>query len=301
MQKILLSLFLLYSGLCFSQNWCPPGAQWTYVYGGYCYGGYSRLNYVKDTIVLSQPCKKITETTITTGCFSTGIDTSYLPSIYTYSQNDTVFFLRDGLFRPYYFYTAKVGDTLTIYNQECNSDTLLHQLVDSTGTVVLNNDSLRFYTTHNINTISNYVYPKKLLVIEKIGAVDNYMIPYFPCHTDATGYSIRCYQSDVFLSYNFTPKVKCDYIYTETTNLPEYSITITPNPAFNMLTINSNNNYKVEKVEIFNISGSLTYSTINSQTNELMKIDVNMLKTGMYFITIQTTDGKSFTKKFIKE
>jgi heat shock protein HslJ len=79
---------------------------------------------------------------------------------------------------------------------------------------------------------------------------------------------------------------------------PENSLAdlrIYPNPAQNKIIIQSATN-NFDSVSISDINGKIVSSSKNLASNE---IDVSNLKTGMYFITITSSEG-SITKKFIK-
>ena len=73
------------------------------------------------------------------------------------------------------------------------------------------------------------------------------------------------------------------------------SISIYPNPTSNVLNISSTNNIEINNISITDLNGR-TIKNVNA-TNS---INVSDLNAGVYFITIETTEGKS-TKKFIKE
>ncbi|AZA53716.1 T9SS type A sorting domain-containing protein [Chryseobacterium sp. G0201] len=70
-------------------------------------------------------------------------------------------------------------------------------------------------------------------------------------------------------------------------------IDIYPNPVSDLLNIKSN--VKIEKVEIFDISGKKINIVLNSN-----KIDVKSIPSGSYIVIIETKEGKT-TKKFIKK
>ena len=99
MKSALLSCFLLFSLLVQSQSWCPVGAQWAYRLQCPEMNTHANIWLEKDTIIDSQPCKKIA-----------GIETylsSRVPVVYyTYESNDTVFFYYQGDFWPTYFFNA---------------------------------------------------------------------------------------------------------------------------------------------------------------------------------------------------
>jgi len=76
----------------------------------------------------------------------------------------------------------------------------------------------------------------------------------------------------------------------------ENEFIIYPNPAKEVLNIHSKNILEIQSVEIYNLLGQIVLSVPNN-TNA---INVSSLKTGTYFIKINTDKG-SINTKFIKE
>ena len=70
---------------------------------------------------------------------------------------------------------------------------------------------------------------------------------------------------------------------------------IYPNPVNNILNIANNKNHEILALEITDINGRVVIKTTNNGTS----IDTNDLKTGVYFIKINTAEG-SGTSKFVK-
>ncbi|HEX8270638.1 MAG TPA: T9SS type A sorting domain-containing protein [Flavobacterium sp.] len=75
------------------------------------------------------------------------------------------------------------------------------------------------------------------------------------------------------------------------------NITVYPNPARNTLTINSNGQ-DISSARIYNMLGQLILTTINHGPTST--IDVSPLKSGHYFVEINTEDGIS-KSRFIKQ
>jgi len=69
-----------------------------------------------------------------------------------------------------------------------------------------------------------------------------------------------------------------------------------PNPATNELNINLKSTIEINSIQIYNTIGQL----VTVQTGNALKVDVSNLKTGNYFIKINTNEGFS-TSQFIKE
>lgn len=74
-----------------------------------------------------------------------------------------------------------------------------------------------------------------------------------------------------------------------------YGITIYPNPASNVLHINSSNDFSIMDSIIFDVTGKIILSINNQKT-----IDVSKLNTGIYFIKVITDKGE-YKQKFIIE
>lgn len=82
----------------------------------------------------------------------------------------------------------------------------------------------------------------------------------------------------------------------EEQNAISSDINISPNPVENELQINLLNNQKILSIQIFDIQGR---EVLNNQGNTT-SINVNELKTGVYYASIITENGKA-TQKFIKK
>ncbi|WP_225036874.1 T9SS-dependent choice-of-anchor J family protein [Winogradskyella sp. SM1960] len=78
----------------------------------------------------------------------------------------------------------------------------------------------------------------------------------------------------------------------------EVATAIYPNPAKESITLASDNSIK--SVEVFNNLGQVVLQK-NSDFSNTNKFDISNLTSGVYIMTINSTDGASQTKKFIKE
>lgn len=72
------------------------------------------------------------------------------------------------------------------------------------------------------------------------------------------------------------------------------SALIYPNPVLDVLTVSSS--LEIQKLSVFDITGKL----VKTQNGNATTLAVNDLKSGFYFLEI-TIDGKSETKKFVKQ
>jgi uncharacterized protein YjdB len=74
-------------------------------------------------------------------------------------------------------------------------------------------------------------------------------------------------------------------------------ITIYPNPTSGELTI-ENGELKIENVEVFDVIGRMYHVETLRATS--LQLDISHLPTGIYFVRIQTENGKIITRKVVK-
>jgi len=86
-------------------------------------------------------------------------------------------------------------------------------------------------------------------------------------------------------------------IYTgvEGLNQSNDNVSVYPNPAENNLYIGLNTDFS--KVVIYNVLGA----QVKEYGNTLHIVNVSDLKTGVYFIRMTDTNGKTVTSRFIKK
>ncbi|WP_452222966.1 T9SS type A sorting domain-containing protein [Lacinutrix chionoecetis] len=77
-------------------------------------------------------------------------------------------------------------------------------------------------------------------------------------------------------------------------------IEISPNPVIDVLTITNKSRNDELKVNVFNIEGQLELA-LKIQTTENPELNIEKLKTGVYFFVFETNDGRKETKKIVKK
>ena len=70
-----------------------------------------------------------------------------------------------------------------------------------------------------------------------------------------------------------------------------------PNPAKDLITIQTNSSQEIKTVSIVDMQGR----TVFTSNQNIESISVSNLQQGMYFMTLETSNGASATKKFIKQ
>lgn len=300
-KKIFLVTFILlgiYTHL-FSQTWCAPGATWYYdespPAAPFTY--YLKTTYAGDTSINGKQCQKLNEEVFRYDYITHSFSNYFLRAHFTYSNGDTVFVFRSNDFFTLYNFSTQKGDTIIVPNLEsCCSGVLNKLYVDSTGTLTINSQTLKFY-------YATQVYPAptngtwKAKIIEKIGPVNNYMFTETYCGVvDCNiGGPFRCYQDNNFPLYSNGNTTSCDYLATE---MDEHEIgskiKVYPNPFDDFITID---NRIGAELKIFNLLGESVFFQKNIQRGT--QINLNALPNGIYLLQVQTAK-ESITKKIIK-
>ncbi|KAA3639720.1 MAG: HYR domain-containing protein [Bacteroidetes bacterium] len=78
------------------------------------------------------------------------------------------------------------------------------------------------------------------------------------------------------------------------------SISLTPNPSSDWVTISNESNLALKNIIIFDIYGKMVFMIDQDQINDNPAIDISELLTGIYLMEIQTERG-SITKKLLKQ
>ena len=289
-KKILLSIsFVSIAILTFGQNFGEVGTQWFYEEHGQGppYSEYLHLVSTTDTIIDGKTTHKIEGTYYNT---YTG-DTIAQEPFYVYEQSDTVFKydFQKAKFLTLYIFNASIGDTLTLdYPGEIayKTDITYRLVIDTIENVVIDGITLKKYKTTGLDSIMFY---DGGYFMDRIGGLDWIFPRALPITLEAGG-PIRCYM-DNEIDTNFS-SVPCDYVSASTELKINNEVNVYPNPASDRIIVESE--YRIEKIELSDITGKLILST-----NKPV-IDIERIKNGFYILTIYLEDGKIIEKKIIK-
>lgn len=282
-----------------AQQWAPMGARWYYSAsaGGLAPTGseYYLYEVTGDTTISGTACSKVS---ITYFKYQDG-DTAYLPPLYTYARNDSVYYFSRyyGKFLLLYDFTAQEGDTLT-FPVEPNavtgtSDTTFRVRVESvsdyeSGTAVLK----KFHTT----PLDQYSFWGGYM--EAVGS-EFLMLPQPAVLIPEWDGPLRCYVDGVH-NLKFSG-IECTYRRTSSIdeNKVEGGLEISPNPARSSTLVTFPNPSGEEcSVVLYDADGRAVrhISGINSGWIELKREN---LAEGVYFIRVRKGDGIMLKGKLV--
>ena len=279
MKKILTILITILSLQGFSKGWAEVGAIWHYTQRTINpdITSYKTFESIAEDTVVGIPCKKIKV-----------IDRHWGDTLvwheYMYSENDSVFFYREGNFHLLYDFGAEAGDSILLpYFWTVNGDSTLLMIIDSTSTIDINGEIRKLqYITCGDGIVVEFGDK----VIEGIG--NTYFM--FPTYDGEYFGPLRCYEDNIvglFISpfhpnngWNFED---CDQIITGIDEMDgNGGLAIYPNPAHSEVLISGFDENAIEEVSIFTATGQRVLHLQGSDR----RVDVSSLQQGMYVVEV---------------
>lgn len=285
MKQLLFSLLFgvcsLTSVLAQSPTFSPIGSKWGFSYqSSFSFGDFQK-EAVSDTTIAGRICRK----------FNT-IDRSYLcaPSCSSRQIQGTAFIAQhqDSIF----LYNAQQNNFVFLFHFHAQvNDTMLSKQLKyvcmRVGDTLFGGVRLRKWEFKQV--CPQFLNTAPLLLVEKVGALNSDWGLPNTCLIDNI-YHTLCYFSQstiLFQRNNCISNI-------EAANLSS-NINIAPNPVRFNLTIESTHHFDI--IRIFNTQGQLVLQQLFQNGQD---IDVSSLSNGIYFLSLLDKDGKSATKRFIK-
>ena len=284
---ILIAFVLLIHTSAFAQKWALPSSTWIVSYSWMSPTYYTTIKVEGDTTIDGFSCKKIGNTS----------------PIYTYESNDTAYIHIAGKFRPTYYFNANVGDTISFYNANysdgfCGIDSIVYAVVDKIDSIDVGNKFLRKFcgtligdtSTPNCNGFSYTEY---------IGS--NFIFPYIYCPNivDQESYGI-CNYGDSTIQNFYAFQNTCLNVSVGNTISPDEYLLIFPNPTTNFLSVISNAD-AISDLTLFDLQGREVQHDKEIVTPNYIKLNLNNIPKGLYYVHISSWNGQHRTKKFLKE
>jgi len=297
MKNSLSIIFIIYSLSSFAQPWIEQGATWHYSWINVSNYGFRKIEYTQDTLIQNKTCQMLVveNHTFERDQFQDNyLGGGVIDTNYTYSKNDTVFWLINETFHILYDFNADVGDSWDLgfdtNEYKCSKS---YTVVDSIGTIEINGKTLRWVALNWTKNSSVGFFEQK--IIEGIGGM-RYLFPTFN-NCDSTtivhfqALSFRCFQDDLFTLY--PNNVDCDAPLHVNKKINNSLFNIYPNPSKGNLVIE---NFE-GRLTVFSVYGDqLATHQISNRKN----INFEGFPGGVYLLQFEN-ETTSFSKKWILE
>jgi hypothetical protein len=303
MAKILF-YFIPFSGVA-QQPWAQSGATWYFTEGSITTAGYIKVQKTGEINVLGKLCDSYSAKAYYYDATIFNYDSSDVNTSITYIENNIVYALSGitGTFYKLYDFNALPGSSWYIHGTApasqflCLEDSTLI-LVDSVTTTIINSDTLKVIF---VSQPGNASWTFGSSFTEKLGG-NFYLFPQpFGCLAEVpVGLGLRCYQDSSGWNYQVPGTPPCNYIMGIQAQNFKNPISITPNPAGNVVYINydSKENQKAE-FTLFN-SLSQAVKTINLLSSaETQSISTDNLPDGIYFWQLKSNDQNISNGKLV--
>lgn len=317
----LLLVLITFNFQSIGQVWIDEGAVWHYEYSNIGYGGFTKYEYTKDTIIEGQTCEKIDAVyyEFTSDQYGNIVPLGQFgrKTNYTYVSGDTVFYWNDieNKFFTLYNFGAEVGDSWIIASEnygygfplETDNDTSRIEVV-ATGTIEINSDT---YRTITIQPTYGSTFGMKGIYVERFGNINSnnssfqYLFPSYYAYEEPEdvivewdGMRFNCFQDNSFDLYNITNR-DCEYLLSLEEEITLTNIEYYPNPTRGKINITNSNNEKIV-MELLDVQGKLL-KTVNIEPISQNLLDLSIYHNGIYFIKFTGESNRNKTAKFIKQ
>ena len=315
---LLLSISLLAQTIKAQIVFCPPGVEWHYAYRDFWSPSIKnhKIKYVRDTIIDAETCKILKYETFFVHCDFFASITNYHTLIK--QKGDTVFMRNAATqnnWQILYNFAALAGQhwsNALRFSANYTYTAYYKIYVDTVKFVTINGFTLKqmavtqkYYGIDTNNTFNTATFTYK--ITERIGN-DWYLFGFNSPEGTNCDYDIYsnflCYQDSAFGVKQFT---SFDCNYSNPVDLGELKIKddrlkIYPNPSSGMLTIQLEDatlsNYNLKLV---NVLGQEETTDEVLRQNDIVTLNIQQLKKGIYFLQVFDRGKLIRTEKLIKE
>lgn len=275
-RPIVLPALLLLAFPLQAQNWCPPGATWTYSYfDGWAGAGITRYVYAGDTLIDGSPCQRIDQFVE----LESGTIYDMPASVITKVDGDLISILTGTGFDTLYWFGAAPGDHWKFPGIGAGGEQVLN--VTDTGTVVIDGLSLHYLATEHDT------------LIERIGPLLSLMTLWDLTVVDGPGGQLRCY-SDHTISYR-APwwAYDCESLMDIADPLPGTLTLISPNPGVNQLVLQVPPG--TQGIQIRDALGRMVYHTEVARSR--IEVDTGAWPSGLYLVQVDALPAQRWVKE----
>ncbi len=279
---LLFTIAIFYNQL-HAQKWGNRTAVWKHHYNWGNNNNIVTRALIADTIVLGKTCIRIGH---------------YQPEI-SYLSGDTVYFLKEGAFRPTYYFAAQPGDTISFYidstvSYNCGVSNTRLAIVDAVDSI---NAGAKFIKQFSVSLITDTARPdmyyKKFKYYENIGS-DNDIYPLIDCVIDPEMYNLCNYGDSSITGYYLFPQdinTICSFIKTGINETQKLTINHNWQSA-NVLNINLQ---EYASISIYNAIGQCIQQSQATPGNNAIAFNQ---PPGIYIVLAQSANGISTSKLY---
>lgn len=288
-----------------AQIWCRPGAVWHYTHYSSFASLYTKLTYIKDTLMFSKNCNKINY--YTQGYGIMGPVSQNSSPIYTNVNGNVVYILdvtgTTTNFDTLFNYGANIGDSWHLAPKSLTTCAKSKVTVTDTGHIFIQSQYLKWLkvnvTAYNFAS-SFYSYTDT--IFERIGCVIDYLYDpqdVCPTQTDSDkGGPLRCYDDNQIIGYKRVT-IACNYFVTDVEEKNnDLTIVIYPNPASEDIFLSGAQANNIDELRIKNILGQEIKTSILKPAEV---VNISELQNGIYYIEIYRNNKLISTKKISKQ
>lgn len=212
-----------------------------------------------------------------------------------------------GEFILLFDYNAKQNDKIKIPTWESlysPTDTI-YTFIDTVYETIVNDQPLKKYL------VTYFKYPnfsEKLFsdtILQHIGILNNIVLltEGWICHGFYNN-GLRCFEHPTLGTFSFVD-TNCDFIENDGTavndNQLNYNITISPNPAYNDLTIKTPDLTRDVTIKILDLSGRIVQQKLFYKPSKNKTIDISSINSGLYIIIVEDySTQKQHVSRIIK-
>ena len=305
MKKVLILLFITTSLARFSAQqitFCPPGAEWHYLFTEFFPG----FGFVNETIKYTGNVVEGNDTLklLTHKKFFTRINVAPTFTTLIKQKGDTIFMRNartNNQWQILYNFAALPNQSWTnTFNVGVGNPITYTTQVTSIGTKQIANKTVKEYTVNYSNSYGS-AYDHSGTVTEHYGSrvfLFNYISR---AVTDGDSYlDFLCYYDSTINTIQFTDK-PCDFSnLTDIENVnPFPKLNLYPNPVKDILTLETNAyDDQISEVTITNTFGQTVYCSDRPILQNSISLD--FLSKGLYFLNIRINSNQ-YTYKLLKE
>lgn len=278
----LLFAALLLSFAAAAQNWCPSGATWTHTYtDGWIFNGYARFDYAGDTLIDGESCQRIDQySEVWHSILDAPIASYETAALITKVDGDLVSILTETGFDTLYWFGANPGDHWYVAMPYAMEPLMRFDITD-TGTVVIDGLPLR------------YVAAGPDTMVERLGSLSNFMLPWNAALIDHGTGKLRCYTDEAIDFHAPWWPLGCASWMGVNTTTGGPGMSLSPNPGRDQLVVQLPPG--TQAIQVRDALGRMVFLT--EVTGSRIEVDTGTWPQGLYMVQVDGQPAQRWVKQ----